>query len=102
MIIKYDIEIEDKAIKNTLKKLINQTYKLLPMREEGIDWQKPLTTILEELSGMSRLFIGQHDKFFPILCKLEGLFELTGSDDFLIYRGVIFECLGLMNELCPA
>ena len=100
MTIKYNIEIDSHTVATTLKKIINQTYKLLPMREEGIDWQKPLTTILEELSGMSRLFVGQQDKFFPILCKLEGLFELTEADDFLTYRGVIFECLGLMNELC--
>jgi hypothetical protein len=32
---------------------------LLPMREEGSDWQKPLETLMEELKGMSKLLIGQ-------------------------------------------
>ena len=55
MILKYNFEIPNKIIFNRLQNLINQTYKLLPNREEGIDWEKPLETILEELSGMQRL-----------------------------------------------
>lgn len=55
MILKYNFEIPNRIIFNRLQNLINQTYKLLPNREEGIDWEKPLETILEELSGMQRL-----------------------------------------------
>ena len=55
MILKYNININNSTIHNRLQNLINQTYKLLPNREEGIDWKKPLETILEELSGMQRL-----------------------------------------------
>jgi hypothetical protein len=83
-----------------LQNLINQTYKLLPSREEGLDWQKPLETILEELIGMKRLIGEKYSEiFFPLLNKLEGLYSLTKEDDFLCYRRTIFECLGLMNEL---
>lgn len=99
MILKYDIEIKDSSIRFNLKRLTNQIYKLLPSREEGLDWEKPLSTIIEELSGMDRLFIGQHDILFPLLCKLEGLFILTKEEDFLLYRRTIFECLSLMNNL---
>ena len=42
MILKYNIKILDKEISNRLQNLINQTYKLLPSREEGADWEKPL------------------------------------------------------------
>lgn len=42
MILKHNIEIDNKIIVNRLQNLINQTYKLLPIREEGIDWIKPL------------------------------------------------------------
>jgi len=28
------------------------------MREEGNNWEKPLKTIIEELVGMKRLFLG--------------------------------------------
>lgn len=99
MIIKYNIDISDSAIQSNLKRIINQVYKLLPMREEGSDWQKPLETLMEELKGMSKLLIGQQEIFFSLLCKLEGLFTLTQEEDFLQYRRTIFECLGLLNLL---
>jgi hypothetical protein len=42
MILKYNIEIKKENILNRLQNLINQIYKLLPSREEGTDWEKPL------------------------------------------------------------
>ena len=106
MILKYNVDIEEQTIHNRLQNLINQTYKLLPSREEGADWEKPLQTILEELAGMQRLMnCGYSEIFFPLLNKLEGLYSLVEDDDFLCYRRTIFECLGLMNNLqkliCP-
>ena len=106
MILKYNIDIENQTINNRLQNLINQTYKLLPSREEGTDWERPLQTILEELAGMQRLMnCGYSEIFFPLLNKLEGLYSLVEDDDFLCYRRTIFECLGLMNDLqrliCP-
>lgn len=100
MILKYDIVIENEAVVAALKRLVNQTYKLLPSREEGVNWEMPLETIIEELAGMARLFLPSYHKiFFPLICKLEGLFELTEEDDFLLFRRIIFECLSLLNEL---
>lgn len=99
MIIKYDADIEIISIKNNLQRITNQIYKLLPNREEGIDWEKPLSTLIEELAGMDRLLIGQHTILFSLLCKLEGLFVLKSEEDFFLYRRTIFECLGLMNDL---
>ena len=106
MILKYNVDIEEQTIHNRLQTLINQTYKLLPSREEGADWEKPLQTVLEELAGMQRLMnCGYSEIFFPLLNKLEGLYSLVEDDDFLCYRRTIFECLGLMNDLqrliCP-
>lgn len=69
------------------------------MREEGLDWAKPLETIIEELCGMSRVLTGQQDLFFRLLNKLEGLFVLTEKDDFFLYRRIIFECMGLIEEI---
>jgi hypothetical protein len=99
MKIKYDADIQREAVESNLKRLLNQTYKLLPNREENHDWQKPLTTILEEFAGMDRLFLGQHEIFFSLLSKLEGLFTLEKEEDFFVYRKTIFECLGLINGL---
>jgi hypothetical protein len=38
MILKYDIEIETTDIVAYLARLTNQIYKLLPSREEGLNW----------------------------------------------------------------
>ena len=99
MKIKYDLEIDNAVIKKRIYKLINQIYKLLPMRQQGRDWQKPLQTLIEELSGMKRLINNQDDLFFLILCKMEGLFSLTTENDMSTYRRIIFECLSLLNTL---
>ena len=49
---------------------------------------------------MQRLMnCGFSEIYFPLLNKLEGLYSLTEENDFLCYRRIIFECLGLMNEL---
>lgn len=99
MILKYNIEINNDIISSRLRNLINQIYKLLPIREEQSDWQKPLQTILEELAGMQRLMnCNYSDFFFPLLSKLEGLFTLINENDFPCYRKTIFECLSLMNS----
>lgn len=94
-----NVEISNRAIINNLKRLINQIYKLLPNREEKIDWESPLNTIIEEISGMARLMTEQHEVLFPLLCKLEGLFTLTKEEDFYEYRRTIFECLSLLQEI---
>lgn len=96
---KYNCEIDTDAVINNLRRIINQIYKLLPNREEQLDWQTPLTTIIEEMAGMSRLLIDQQDILFSVLCKLEGLFTLTTTEDFFLYRRTIFECLSLVNSL---
>lgn len=100
MNLKYNININDSIIYNRIQNLINQIYKLLPIREQGSDWEKPLQTILQELAGMQRLMnCGYSQSFFPLLCKLEGLYSLITENDFPCYRRTIFECLGLMNIL---
>lgn len=99
MVLKYNAEIDNYAIENSIKRITNQIYKLLPNREENVDWEKPLETIIEELAGMDRLLIGQHNILFPLICKLEGLFTLTEEDDFLLFRRTIFECLSLISSL---
>ena len=66
-----------------------------------MDWETPLTTILEELAGMDRLILDDryHEILFPLMCKLEGLFLLKEENQFFLYRRTIFECLSLMNRI---
>lgn len=99
MNIKYNAYIKDDAVENNLRRLVNQIYKLLPTREEYGEWEKPLTTIIEELAGMHNLLLDHHQLLFSLLCKLEGLFMLAQDEDFFIFRKTIFECLALVSEL---
>ena len=102
VIYKYNAEIDNEAILVNLKRITNQIYKLLPNREEGADWQMPLSTLIEELTGMDSLLVDQHTILFPLLCKLEGLFDYTEEEDFFAYRRTIFDCLNLMSSLVKA
>lgn len=100
MTIKYNIDIDNKIIARRFQNLINQVYKLLPIREEGSDWTKPLQTFLEELVGMQRLLdCGKSEIYFSLLSKMEGMYSLVKEQDFQCYRRTIFECLNLMNAL---
>lgn len=100
MFIKYNIEINNDIIAKRFQSLINQVYKLLPTREQGVDWTKPLQTILEELIGMQRLLnCGESQIYFSLLSKMEGMYSLIQKQDFQCYRRTIFECLNLMNTL---
>lgn len=88
-------------IERYITRLINQTYKLLPLREEEENWRGQLDTVIEELNGM-RIYFNQNqdnDLLFLLLCKLSGLKSLTEEGDFSLYRKTIFECLGLLKEL---
>lgn len=96
---KYNLEISYDTLSQSLKRNINLVYKLLPMREEGSDWEKPLETIIEELVGMNRLIIDLQPELFPIICKLEGLFSLVDDKDMALYRRTIFECLALLSKI---
>jgi hypothetical protein len=99
MELKYNANIDNAAIVTNLKRITNQIYKLLPNREEGVDWEKPLSTLLEEIAGMDSLLVDHHETIFPLMCKLEGLFSLTGNDEFQLFRRTVFECLNLMNKV---
>lgn len=100
MVLKYGITLKEEDLHKNLKRLLNQIYKLLPLREEGGDWQKPLETIIEEFAGMDRLILSDYGNIlFSLLCKLEGLFTLQEEEEFGLYRRVIFECLGIIGDL---
>lgn len=99
MKIKYNINIDNNILTQRFQVFINQIYKLLPIREQGSDWQKPLQTLIEELAGMYRLLQCGDGTFLILFNKLEGLYSLTNEKDFFCYRRTIFECIGLVNVI---
>lgn len=98
MISVYNIEVDDTTIRRNLKRLQSQTFKLLPMQEEGEDWTKPLETIILELLGMQGLF-STLDPLVTLICKLQGLKDLDVNENFMLYRRTIFECCGLLDKI---
>ncbi len=94
----YNIDIDSNAIVSNLTRIGNQIFKLLPMREEGKDWVKPLETLILELSGMSNLFSDQK-VYLSLLCKMEGLKICIDDADFMLYRRTVFECCSLVDEV---
>lgn len=98
MVFKYDLEFDKEAVITNINRLTNQIFKLLPNREEGGDWETPLQNIILEITGMKELWIDQVN-LFPLLCRLEALLVLKNENDFLAFRKIIFESLGLMNNI---
>lgn len=94
----YNADIDTETVVSNLNRIGNQIFKLLPMREEGKDWIKPLETLILELTGMSILFSDQKI-YLSLLCKLEGLKTCVDEKDFMLYRRTVFECCGLVDEV---
>lgn len=97
MMTSYDIKVDDDIVAANLGRIGNQIFKLLPMREEGEEYKKPLQTLIVELLGMNHLFPDQ-PKLFSLVCKLQGL-NCEDEIEFSLYRRTIFEACGLTSEL---
>ena len=94
----YNIEFKNITVVQDLRRLINQIWKLLPMRENEEDWQKQLDSVLNELRGLSYMFGDQLD-FLILLSKLEGLHATT---NFMTYRVTVFSAISLLTEMTNA
>lgn len=98
MVIKYNVDIAGDAIIENIDRIINQIFKLLPLREEGGDWATPLHNLILEVSGMGNL-LNDQVILFSLLCKMEALTNLLNEEDYLDFRKLIFECLGLLKQI---
>jgi hypothetical protein len=45
------------VIAKDVMRLINQIWKLIPMREHEEDWKKQLDTVIIEIAGLNEIFI---------------------------------------------
>ena len=94
---KYGFEFAEEAKEQDSKRLINQLWKLIPMRENGEDWNMQLSVVIEEISGLIKIY---NDKLegLVLLSKLEGLTsDVCG--DFMIYRKTVFKCIDLLSQV---
>lgn len=91
----YDNEFDDTLVAKDLRRLVNQIWKLLPMKENEEDWQKQLDSVLIELRGLHAMFGGELD-FLILISQLEGL---RAADTFMLYRTMVFNAISTMTEL---
>lgn len=93
-----NIEFSNEDVICNNRRLTNQLWKLIPMRENGEDWLKQLDTLILEFVGLNELFVGPI--YLQILSKLEGL--RIKETTFELYRKTTFECISLLQDLCRA
>ena len=90
---KYGFEFSEDVIRQNTVRLINQLWKLIPMRENGENWNKQLTTVITEITGLKEIFLSD-PHFLQLLSKLEGLQVV--EIDFESYRKTVFESISLL------
>ena len=95
MMTKYNSDFEVNIIQTDLRRLVNQIWKLLPMKEKEEDWQKQLSSVLIELHGLQHIFDDQLNLLI-LLSKLEGL---TSAEDFMVYRLTVFGAISILTEI---
>jgi len=96
---KYNFDISEENLKSDINRLTNQLWKLIPMRENGENWQEQLSCVIIEISGLGEIF-NSNDKFLILLSKLEGL-KIT-EVEFNTYRKTVFESISLLREILNA
>lgn len=92
---KYAFEFRAHDIEVNVRRLTNQMWKLIPMREHDEDWPKQLDTVTLEIAGMHEIFMAP--QFLQLLSKLEGL--KAQETTFELHRKTVFECISLLQEL---
>jgi hypothetical protein len=92
---KYGINFSEEAKTIDKKRLINQLWKLIPMRENNEDWKMHLAIIIEELTGLVKIYNNKAEGLI-LLSKLEGLTSIE-CEDFMIYRKTVFRCIDLVS-----
>lgn len=91
-----NVVVDNKAVLSDIQRLINQIWKLIPMRENNENWKVQIEGVIIELIGLREIFPKDLD-FLIILSKLEGL--LSYESTFFKYRTEVFTIISMMGEL---
>lgn len=87
--------VDEEIVKNHMKRLVNQIWKLIPMRENDEDWKYQLELVTMQLIGFQKIF-EQIDILIPIT-KLEGLKHQKTT--FRQYRSEIFSVIDMLGGI---
>lgn len=92
------LECDSSIVAANLHRMTGQVFRLLPAREEGQDWVKPLETLITELTGLFSL-LPDLSSGLAVISKMEGLKKQGVDIEFNIYRRTIFECCTILSKL---
>ena len=95
---KYNFNASKQCFEKNIVRLINQTWKLIPMWENNENWEKQLNTVILEVAGLNEIFL-EDPQFLLLLAKLEGIKSLEAILDFPLYRKTVFEIISLLRGL---
>jgi hypothetical protein len=94
--VKYGNQIPNESIENYCNPyLTGRIFKLLPIKEEKLDWQTYLSNLNRELLGAEEIYL-KNTHFLSLVHKLESLYLLDSHDD---YRRMIFECISVAKSI---
>lgn len=94
---KYGFQFAASATDQDLKRLVNQLWKLIPMRENEENWLEHLNIVIEEISGLVKIY-NEKPEGLILLSKLEGLTSGV-CEDFMLYRKTVFRCIDLLGQV---
>ena len=94
---KYGINFPTETREKDFVRLVNQLWKLIPMREHDEDWVNHLSIVIEEISGLVEIYKDKVEGLI-LLSKLEGLTSEVCAD-FMIYRKTVFKCIDLLGKV---
>ena len=92
---KYGFDFSKQSMEQNIRRLTNQLWKLIPMKENNEDWERQLETVLIEIAGLHEIFMDS--RFLQLLSKLEGL--RLSDITFELHRKTVFEAISLLQEL---
>jgi hypothetical protein len=96
MINKYNNQLPDESLQSYCEQyLVNRIYKLLPLKEQELDWQQYLYNLNFELLGAEEIYL-RNTHFLSLVHKLESLFLLDSHEE---YRRMIFECISVAKSI---
>lgn len=92
------MKFSNEILTKNRRRLINQMWKLIPMKENGENWVSHLDTLIEEIWGLGEIFSEELD-FLILVSKLEGLKSEICENDFMLYRKSVFRCIDLLTRV---
>lgn len=101
MITKYGTEIPDEMLNNYFSSLINQIYKILPIKESGEPTlPQYLNSLVRELVGANSLFEKtENDSMFLSIIAVIGYLSENDDCDTKIVKSDVFRAINMCKKL---